>query len=268
MPDLLEKNYEWQRPHLVKNSSRRWTLSAFLILYLIFIFISLEIDVQRIILGLARSQRYFADFFRPNFVTRWESIVNGIIESLTMTYVSTVFGIIISIPFALGAAENLSPKIIYYFSRAVIVISRSFQEVVIAIFFVVIIGFGPMAGVLTLTFSSIGFLAKLLAEEIEDIDRSQVEAVRATGASWLKVMTYGVLPQIIPRFIGLAVYRLDINFRASAVIGVVGAGGIGTTLNAAFDRYEFDSASAVLIVMIGIVLIGELFSSFIRKKID
>jgi phosphonate transport system permease protein len=268
MPDLVKKNYEWQPPHLIENSSKRWTLLAVLVLYLIYTFISLDIDVQRIILGLSRSQRYFADFFRPDFISRWDSIVDGIIESLTMTYVSTVFGIIISIPFALGAAENISPKIIYYFSRAVIVISRSFQEVVIAIFFVVIIGFGPMAGVLTLTFSSIGFLAKLLAEEIEDIDKSQVEAVRASGASWLQVMTYGVLPQILPRFIGLAVYRLDINFRASAVIGVVGAGGIGTTLNAAFDRYEFDSASAILIVMIGIVLVGELFSSFVRKKIE
>lgn len=267
MPDLVKENYEWQRPHLIKNSSRRWVLLAGLVIYLIFIFITLDIDIQRIILGLTRSQNYFADFLRPDFISRWDSIVNGIIESLTMTYVSTVLGIIISIPFALGAAENISPKIIYLISRAVIVISRSFQEVVIAIFFVVIIGFGPMAGVLTLTFSSIGFLAKLLAEEIEDIDKSQVEAVRASGASWIQVMTYAVLPQILPRFIGLSVYRLDINFRSSVIIGVVGSGGIGATLNAAFDRYEFDSAAAILIIMIGIVLIGEFFSSYVRKKV-
>ncbi len=260
-------NYSWQRPHLIKNKNKRAIIYLLAAAYIIFTFISLKIDSQRIILGLSRSQKYFADFLRPDFISRWNSIVDGILESLTMTYVATVFGIIISIPFAFGAAENISPKPIYYLSRAVIVISRSFQEVVIAIFFVVVIGFGPMAGVLTLTFSSIGFLSKLLAEEIEDIDWTQVEAVKATGASWPQLMTYAILPQILPRFIGLSVYRLDINFRASAVIGVVGAGGIGTTLNAAFDRYEFDSASAILIVMIAIVLLGELFSSFIRKKI-
>ena len=268
MLESIEKSYRWQRPHLIKNSKKRWGLIAALIIYLIIIFFSLDIELKRILLGLSRSQKYFADFLRPDFFSRWDSIKSGIIESLTMTYVATVFGILVSIPFALGAAENISPKIIYYFSRAVIVISRSFQEVVVAIFFVVIIGFGPMAGVLTLTFSSIGFLAKLLAEEIEDIDKSQVEAVRASGASWLQVMTYAVLPQIMPRFIGLAVYRLDINFRASAIIGVVGAGGIGTTLNAAFDRYEFDAASAILIIMIAIVLLGELFSSFVRQKVN
>jgi len=266
---LLTENkvkYSWQRPHLIKSKNKRIIIFSLFAAYLIFTFISLRIDPQRILLGLSRSQKYFGDFLKPDFISRWDSIVDGIVESLTMTYIATVFGIIISIPFAFGAAENISPKPVYYVSRAVIVISRSFQEVVIAIFFVVIIGFGPMAGVLTLTFSSIGFLAKLLAEEIEDIDWSQVEAVKATGASWPQLMTYAIFPQILPRFIGLAVYRLDINFRASAVIGVVGAGGIGTTLNAAFDRYEFDSASAILIVMIGIVLLGELFSSFIRKK--
>jgi len=262
-----KKDYSWQPPHLINGKNKRLLISLVIAAYLIFTFISLRIDPERVLLGLSRSQKYFGDFFRPDFISRWDSIVDGILESLTMTYIATVFGVIISIPFAFGAAENISPKPIYYLSRAVIVISRSFQEVVIAIFFVVVIGFGPMAGVLTLSFSSIGFLAKLLAEEIEDIDWTQVEAVKATGASWPQLMTYSVFPQIIPRFIGLAVYRLDINFRASAVIGVVGAGGIGTTLNAAFDRYEFDSASAILIVMIAVVLLGELFSSFIRKKL-
>lgn len=268
---LLTKNnedYTWQRPRLIKSKNLRYLIFSLLTAYLILTFISLRIDPQRILLGLSRSQSYFADFLRPDFFSRGSSIIDGILESLTMTYIATVFGVIISIPFAFGAAENIFPKPIYYISRAVIVISRSFQEVVIAIFFVVIIGFGPMAGVLTLTFSSIGFIAKLLAEEIEDINWSQVEAIKATGASWPKLMNYAIIPQVLPRFIGLVVYRLDINFRASAVIGVVGAGGIGTTLNAAFDRYEFDSASAILIVMIAIVMLGELFSSFIRKKVN
>ena len=129
-------------------------------------------------------------------------------------------------------------------------------------------GFGPFAGFLTLAFATIGFLAKLLAEDIEDIDPGQVEAVRATGAGWWQVVNYAIQPQVMPRLIGLSLYRLDINFRESAVIGIVGAGGIGATLNTAIDRYEYDSAGAILLVIIGIVMIAEYSSSYVRKWVQ
>lgn len=125
-----------------------------------------------------------------------------------------------------------------------------------------------MAGFLTLAFATIGFLSKLLAEEIEDCDRSQIEAIRATGASWWQVVNYAVQPQVMPRLVGLSLYRLDINFRESAVIGIVGAGGIGATLNTAIDRYEYDSAGAVLIIIIAIVLVVEYSSSYIRRWVQ
>ena len=136
-----------------------------------------------------------------------------------------------------------------------------------AILFVAMFGFGPFAGVLTLSFATIGFVAKLLAEDIEDIDRSQVEAVRATGSTWLQLMNYGVQPQVAPRLVGLSMYRLDINFRESAIIGIVGAGGIGATLNTAFDRYEFDSAAAILLIIIAIVMGAEYASGYVRQKL-
>ena len=98
-------------------------------------------------------------------------------------------------------------------------------------------GFGPFAGFVTLSFATIGFYGKLLAEDIEDMDPVQAEAVRATGAGWFQWLNYAVQPQVLPRMIGLGLYRLDINFRESAVVGIVGAGGIGATLNTAFDRY-------------------------------
>ena len=149
---------------------------------------------------------------------------------------------LISIPIGIGAARNLAPLPVYLVCRSIIAISRSLQEIIVAILFVAMFGFGPFAGFLTLTFATIGFMAKLLAEDIEDIDESQAEAVRATGASWWQVVNYAVQPQVMPRLIGLSLYRLDINFRESAVIGIVGAGGIGATLNTAIDRYEYDSA--------------------------
>jgi phosphonate transport system permease protein len=129
-------------------------------------------------------------------------------------------------------------------------------------------GFGPFAGFLTLTFATVGFMSKLLAEDIEDIDESQAEAIRATGASWWQLVNYAVQPQVMPRLIGLSLYRLDINFRESAVIGIVGAGGIGATLNTAIDRYEYDSAGAILIIIIAIVMLAEYSSGFIRKWVQ
>ena len=129
-------------------------------------------------------------------------------------------------------------------------------------------GFGPFAGFLTLSFATIGFLSKLLAEDIEDIDESQVESIRATGAGFWQIVNYAVQPQVMPRLVGLSLYRLDINFRESSVIGIVGAGGIGATLNTAIDRYEYDSAGAVLIIIILIVLAVEYSSSIIRGRLQ
>ena len=204
----------------------------------------------------------------PNFAGRWTDISEGMIESLIMTVTSTAIGIAISIPIGFGAARNLAPLPVYLFCRGIIALSRSFQEIIVAILFVAIFGFGPLAGVLTLSFATIGFLSKLLAEDIESIDKSQAEAVQATGSAWWQWLNYGIQPQVMPRLIGLSLYRLDINFRESAVVGLVGAGGIGATLNTAFDRYEYDTAAAILILIIVIVMLSEYISGYIRAGVQ
>lgn len=258
----------WVKPALIKNPWLRYGVVLLIIVYLVLAFGTLDINWARVERGLERSSRLFADFLRPDFISRWRDIRQGIAESLTMTVVATIAGITLSIPVAFGAARNIAPLPVYLVCRGFIALSRTFQEVIIAILFVVMFGFGPFAGMLTLAFGSVGFLAKLLAEDIEDIDPRQVEAARATGASWLQIMHYSVVPQVLPRFVGLSVYRLDINFRESTIIGVVGAGGIGATLNTAFSRYDFDSASAILLMIIGIVLVTEYLSALIRKRVQ
>lgn len=258
----------WRRPPLIADARLRWTLIIGALAYLTLAFASLEVNWNRIAEGIPRALRFIAAFLPPDFVSRWGDIYEGLLESLTMTVTSTVVGIAISVPIGIGAARNLAPAWMYLSCRALIAISRSFQEVIIAIVFVALFGFGPLAGFLTLSFATIGFLSKLLAEDIEDIDPGQAEAIRATGASWLQWINYGIQPQVMPRLIGLSLYRLDINFRESAVIGIVGAGGIGATLNTAIDRYEFDSAAAVLLIIIGIVMLAEYSSSWIRGKLQ
>jgi len=227
---------QWKRPPvLIKNDRLRWGLYLATIVYLILAISSIEVNWLRVYEGLDRGWRFIQGFLSPDFTSRWKDISQGLVESLT---------------------------------RAIIAVSRSLQEIIIAILFVAMFGFGPFAGFLTLSFATIGFLAKLLAEDIEDIDESQAEAIRATGASWWQLVNYGVQPQVMPRLIGLSLYRLDINFRESAVIGIVGAGGIGATLNTSIDRYEFDSAGAILLIIIGIVMLAEYLSGYVRKWVQ
>lgn len=258
----------WRPPPLIKSARLRWVLGIGAAVYLAAAISGLEVNWLRVYEGLDRGWAFVLAFAEPDFVSRWVDIRDGLVESLIMTVTSTVIGIVISVPIGLGAARNIAPLPVYLLCRAIIALSRSFQEIIIAIFFVAIFGFGPLAGVLTLSFATIGFLSKLLAEDIEALDRSQAEAIRATGARWLQLMNYGVQPQVMPRLIGLSLYRLDINFRESAVVGLVGAGGIGATLNTAFDRYEFDTAAAILISIIVIVMIAEYSSGLIRARVQ
>lgn len=258
----------WKKPPFIKSPFLRWTLVLGIAIYLALALGTTEVNWARVYDGLPRGQKFVAAFFPPDFVSRWEEILDGLYESLWMTVTSTVVGIALSIPIGLGAARNIAPRSVYYFCRGVLAVSRSFQEIILAIFFVKLFGFGPFAGFVTLSFATIGFYGKLLAEDIEDMDPAQAEAVRASGAGWFQWLNYGVQPQVMPRMIGLGVYRLDINFRESAVVGIVGGGGIGATLNTAFDRYEFDSAAAILLIIIAIVMLAEYSSSYIRKWVQ
>ena len=135
-------------------------------------------------------------------------------------------------------------------------IARSFHPVIVAILFVKAVGFGALAGILALTVASIGFIGKLFTEAIEEISLKQVEAVRATGAPFMSVLAFGVLPQVFSRFIGFATYQLDSNLRNSTMVGIVGAGGIGGTLFAAFQRFDYDFVCAILISIIALIMVG------------
>ncbi|THF63965.1 phosphonate ABC transporter, permease protein PhnE [Pseudothauera nasutitermitis] len=258
----------WKRPPFIASAAWRYALYAAVLAYLVVGLGSVEVNWTRVWEGIPRGWAFLSAFFSPDFTSRGGDIWLGLQESLTMTLTATVAGILLAIPVGVGAARNLAPAPVYAACRAVVALSRSFQEIVIAILFVAMVGFGPLAGFLTLSFATVGFIAKLLAEDIEDLDERQVEAVRATGASWLQWVNYAVQPQVMPRLIGLSLYRLDINFRESAVIGIVGAGGIGATLNTAIDRYEFDSAAAVLLIIIAIVMVSEYVSGAVRKWVQ
>lgn len=256
---------QWKPPRLVERTWLRWGISLAVLLYLALAFGSIDVNWARVAEGLVRAARLFSGFLQPDFTSRWHDIQQGLIESLTMTVCATVFGLVLAVPIGLGAARNVAPFWLYGICRAMIALARAFQEIIVAILFVAMFGFGTFAGFLTLSVSTIGFLSKLIADDIEEIDPAQVEAIRATGGGFWQVMDYAVASQVMPRFVGLTAYKVDINFRESSVIGIVGAGGIGATLNTALDRYEFDSAAAILLIIIGIVMLCEYASGWIRK---
>lgn len=256
----------WRPPPLIASPLARWAVYGGALLYLLLAIGSIDVNWARVAQGAERAARLFSGFLRPDFVTRGEDIWIGLEESVTMAITATMVGIAVSIPFGIGAARNIVPLPVYLACRSVIAVSRSLHEVVVAILLVALVGFGTFAGFLTLSFATIGFLSKLLAEDIEDIDPAPLEAIRATGAGWFQVLVYAILPQVAPRLIGLSMYRLDINFRESAVVGIVGAGGIGATLNTALSRYEYDSAAAVLAIIIVIVFGCEYVSGLIRER--
>jgi phosphonate transport system permease protein len=256
----------WRKPPAISNPVLRYGLAGVVVIYFIWALGTLPVNWERITDGMGRAARIFGGAFPPNF-ERSNLLIDGFLESLQIAIISTAAGVLVSIPLALMAARNLAPMPIYLLGRGLIIGARSFHPVIVAIIFVKAVGFGPLAGVLTLVVYSVGFVAKMLAERIEEIDPGQVEATRSAGANFINTLIYAVFPQIMPRQIGLSIYQLDSNLRASAVVGIVGAGGIGSTLANAFGRYDYDFALAIMMVIVGAILISEAVSGQVRKRI-
>jgi len=190
-------------------------------------------------------------------------------DTINIATLGTVMALIIAVPVAYCAARNTTPSAAFVRPVAlfIIVSSRSINSLIWALMLVTIVGPGVFAGIIAIGLRSIGFCAKLLYEAIEEIDESQVEAVRATGASGAQITTYGIVPQVLPAFAGISVFRWDINIRESTVLGLVGAGGIGLELNAAITTLAWTQVSLILLVIIATVVVSEWVSAKVRHAI-
>ncbi len=224
----------------------------------------LEFTWARFVLGLENGATFIGRMLPP-VIAQPDSLVKGLIESLEIAVLASFVGIVLALPIGLIAARNLMPPWASWPARALIALCRSFHPVIVAIVAVKAVGFGALAGIIALIIASVGFIGKLFAEAIEEISPKQVEAVRATGAPFANVLTYGVLPQVFTRFIGFATYQLDSNLRNSTMVGIVGAGGIGGTLFAAFQRFDYDFVCAILLSIIAMIWVGEVIAGQVRK---
>ncbi len=234
-----------------------------LAVYVVYACSLLDFTWARFAIGLDNGARFIGRMFPPSF-SRWEILVKGLAESLEIAVLASVLGIIVSLPIGLLASRNLMPMWMTWPMRMLIALCRSFHPVIVAIVFVKALGFGALSGIAALTVASIGFIGKLFAEAIEEITLKQVEAVRATGAPFMNVIIYGVLPQVFGRFMGFATYQLDSNLRNSTMVRIVCAGGIGGALFAAFQRFDYDFVCAMLLSIIFLIFVGEVIATQVR----
>ena len=239
-------------------------LALFIFGYACYALGQLDFSWPRFVKGIDNGARFLERMFPPNF-KNWDQLLTGFIESMQIAVLATFFGVLISLPIAILGARNLMPSWATWPARLIVTLCRAFNPVIVAIIFIKAVGFGALAGVLALVMGSIGFVGKLFMEAIEEISMKQIEAIRATGAPFASVVTFGVLPQVMGRLVGFCTYQLDANLRNSTMVGIVGAGGIGGTLFAAFQRFEYDFVLAILITIIAVVLLGELLANYVKR---
>ncbi len=221
---------------------------------------------------VADAPRQAADIGSRMWPPRWEYLPELLIplwDTINIATIGTIGGVLLAVPVAFLAARNTtpSPKFLRPVALFIIVTSRSINALIWALLLVAIIGPGLLAGMVAIALRSIGFVGKLLYEAIEEIDPLQVEAVAATGADRAQVINYGIVPQIMPAFWGISVFRWDINIRESTILGLVGAGGIGLKLQGSLNTLAWGQVTVILILILTTVVISEWISAKMRHAI-
>lgn len=207
-----------------------------------------------------------ADFFPPDFRDGGHYVAE-MITTLHIALWGTALAVICAVPLGLACSANVAPWWIYQPMRRLMDAARAINEMVFAMLFVVAVGLGPFAGVLALFVHTTGVLAKLFSEAVEAIDPQPVEGIRATGASWLEEISFGILPQVMPLWISYTLYRFESNVRSASVVGMVGAGGIGVVLWDVIRGFRYGETCAVMIIIVVSVTLIDMLSARIRKQL-
>ncbi|BCF98970.1 phosphonates ABC transporter permease [Paraburkholderia sp. PGU19] len=210
--------------------------------------------------------QFAKDFFPPDF-TEWRTYLHEMGVTLAVAVWGTALSIVCAIPFGLMSAHNMAPAWVVQPVRRLMDACRAINEMVFAMLFIVAVGLGPFAGVLALWVHTTGVLAKLFAEAVEAIDPRPAEGVRATGATSLDEIVYGVLPQVLPLWISYALYRFESNVRSAMVVGMVGAGGIGVVLYESIRSFNYSQTAAVMLMVIVVVTVIDVVSARLRERV-
>ena len=271
--NILELKFNNRNKELESHLKPQWSWKTLVSIFLfcsiiVFIVKDLEINFVKLI---SDSSKYFGDILSrmlpPDF-SNINQLIYAMFETIEIAFLGTFIAIVLSIPFGLFSARNLAPNyFVYIVCKTVVIFFRAIPEFIIAMILVIAIGFGAMPGVLALGLHTMGFLSKFYAEDIEHINKGPIDALKSSGATKSQIISFGIIPQILPAFVANNLYILDRNIRMATMLGIVGAGGIGYELQSSFRMFEYERVSAIIILIFFTIFLIDNFSSYIRSKI-
>ncbi|MFA1818870.1 phosphonate ABC transporter, permease protein PhnE [Virgibacillus oceani] len=259
------REFNRRKKQLLHNRFIIWTIIAVLVIWS---WIGTNFNMMDLFLGTAHISVFiFQDMLPPDLSTIG-SFIGPALDTLYMSYIGLFFSVFFSLMFGVMAARSTTiHPVIAFLSRSFITFLRSIPAIVWGILLVAAIGLGPLAGTLALGLSGIGILGRAFADLLEEIDQHQIDAVRATGANWFQTIGQGVWPQFKPGFVSWSLYKMDLNIREAAVLGVVGAGGIGYALEGSISLFQYQEATVGILMIFVLILLVEFTTAKIREKI-
>lgn len=225
-----------------------------------------DVDVASLLTGIGKGLSLLAMFFPPEWSSLAE-MIKPLGVTAVMALIATILGMCLSLPCALAASSNIAPPAVRQVMRAFIALERGLPEIVQMLLLIAVFGLGAVPGLVALSFSSIGMLAKLLADAIEEIEPDMLEAVEGTGATRSQVIRYAVVPQILPSLLANGLFRFEVNVRAGVILGAVGAGGIGYVMITAMNSMDYQKACLATLLTLALVFFSERVSDFFRARI-
>ena len=257
------------RPNIPTGTrSKQWAIMVTILIASVWAITGLDVTLERILGAPSDAWTVLRQMTAPAFVEVYKRGALGkILESVYIAWIGTIIGALLSLPLAFLAAHNVTPFWIRGPTRQLFNVIRAVPELILAVILIPITGLGAWAGTLAIGIHSIGTLGKWAAESIESVDSGPIEAVEASGGNWVGKMRWGVVPQVMPTITSYWLFRFEINVRASAVLGMIGAGGVGSELVSQLSFRNFQAASAVLLMTITVVLTIDTISASVRKRI-
>ncbi|MFZ4656328.1 MAG: phosphonate ABC transporter, permease protein PhnE [Caldilineaceae bacterium] len=261
-PSLPTPPTRWQRP-----SALTWLALVLLLAFVLQGLNNAELSLARLVRGFFRLGNFLAQAFPPT-IERLPNLVAATVETFQMALIGTLFGALLSLPLAVLAARTVSPHpLLHLATRSLIGFMRAVPDLIWGLIFIVAVGLGPAAGILAIMIDTISFCGRFYAERIEELDSGPLDALRATGATYLAVLVNGVAPAALPSFVATTLFSLEGSVRSAVVLGLVGAGGIGIELATAMQLLRYEEAATIIIIIFVVVIGVERLSSTIRRRV-
>jgi phosphonate transport system permease protein len=266
IPPSLERTFELRRLEAFRHRMKSFGIIAVLLALIVLASWICGVNVATLLAGISKGLSMLTLFLPPAWAD-FPGMLQPIAVTIAMAFAATILGTLLSVPCALAASSNISPGWLRNAMRFFIGLERGLPEIILLLFMVAALGLGALPGLIALSISSVGMLAKLLADSVEEIEPHLLESIAVTGATHAQVIRYAVIPEILPSLFANALFRFEVNVRASVLLGAVGAGGIGYELSIAMSSLEYQRATMAILSSLLLVVFSERLSDFLRARI-